>query len=63
MSDSGNQDNRRATIEDVADSEDRVTVVVDFTDGVPADVLVHLFGPLLPRSNSLPGVTAGPLLL
>ncbi len=51
----GNQDNRRATFEDVEDSEN---VVVDPIDGVLADVLAHSFSPSLPRSNSPPGVTA-----
>ncbi len=53
----GNQDNRRATVKDMEDSDD---VVVDLTDGVLADVLAHLFGPLSLRSNSPPGVTAAP---
>ncbi len=50
----GNQDNRRATIEDADHSDD---VVVDPTDGVLADVLAHPFGPSSPRSNSLLDVT------
>ncbi len=49
------QDNRHTTVKDVEDSDD---VVVDPTDRVLADVLVHLFGPLSPRSNLLPGITA-----
>ncbi len=48
----GNQDNRRATVKDVEDSDN---VVVD---GVLADVLAHPFCPSSPRSNSPPGVTA-----
>ncbi len=51
----GNQDNRRATVEDVEDSDD---VVVDPIDGVLADVLAHLFGLLSPRSNLPPSVIA-----
>ncbi len=47
-----NQDNRRATVEDV---EDYDNVVVD---RVFADVLAYPFGPSSPRSNSPPSVTA-----
>ena len=38
-----NQDNRRATIEDVEDSDD---VIVDLIDGVLIDILANSFGPL-----------------
>lgn len=53
----GNEDNWRATVENVEDSDNGVTVVVDFTDYVLADILAHLFGFLLPQSNLPPGIT------
>ncbi len=53
--DAKNQDNRHAIVKDVEDSDN---IMVDPTDGVLADVLAHPFGPLSPRSNSPPGVTA-----
>ncbi len=58
--DAKNQDNRYVTVKDVEDSDHQVTVAVDFAvvDTVFADVLAYHFGPLSPRSNSLPNVTA-----
>lgn len=40
----GNKDNRYITIEDVEDYDDGVTIVVDPTNRVFADILVHLYG-------------------
>lgn len=53
-----NQDDRRAAVENVVDTDDRITVVVDLTDGVFANVLIHFFGSLSPQSNLLSSVTA-----
>ncbi len=58
----GNQDNRHATVKDLEDFNNQVTITVDFvvvdtTDGVVADVLAYSFGFLSPQSNSPPGVT------
>lgn len=43
VGDSGNQNNRHATIENIVDSNNRVTAVVDPIAGAFVDVLVHFF--------------------
>ncbi len=49
-----NQDNWRAIVEDIENSDD---IVVDPIDGVFVDVLAYLFGLLSPRSKLPPSVT------
>lgn len=53
-----NQDNSHGTVEDVENSDDRVTITLDPTDGVLNNILAHFFGLLSPCSNSSPDVTA-----
>ena len=43
VNDGKNLDNRCATVEDVADFDDGVTITVDLIDGVLANILVHSF--------------------
>lgn len=59
----GNQDISHTTVENVKNSDNRITVVVDLavvdpTNRVFTNVLIHFFGFLLPGSNLPPGVTA-----
>lgn len=58
VGDGGNQDNRNANVEDVVDSDNGVTSVVDPTNRVLTDVLAHSFGLSSTESNSPLGVTA-----
>ncbi len=58
-----NQYNWHSIVEDTENSDDGVTVVVDFaivdtTDGVLADDLIYLFSPSSPQSNLPPGIIA-----
>lgn len=55
---SRNQNNLHAIIKYGTDSNDVVTIVVDFTNGVLVDVLAYFFGIPLSRSNLPLGVTA-----
>lgn len=53
-----NQENWHATVKNIKNSDDRVIVVVDVTDGVLINILAYFFGLLLPQFNLLPNVTA-----
>lgn len=54
----GDQDDWRATIENVVDFDDGIINVLDLTDRIFAKVLTQLFGFLLPKSNLLPSISA-----
>ena len=52
-----NKDDRHATVEDTADSDDKIIVAVDFLGRVFANILAYPFGFSSSRSNFLPIVT------
>ena len=58
VGDDRNEDNWYATIEDIADFDDGVTIAVDPIDRDLGNVLENLFGSLSPKSNLLPNVNA-----
>lgn len=58
VDDRQNQDNRHIMIKDVTHFNNKVTVIIDLTDGVLADIMVYFFGPLSLRSNLPSGITS-----